>query len=58
MPLGWNMVHFRRAAHRRHRLHRGMIAEMATGEGKTLVGTLPVFSQRAHRTRRARHHGE
>ena len=24
-------------------LHRGMIAEMATGEGKTLVGTLPVY---------------
>ncbi|MCL4110117.1 UNVERIFIED_CONTAM: hypothetical protein GTU68_016866 [Idotea baltica] len=24
-------------------LHRGMIAEMATGEGKTLVATLPVF---------------
>ncbi len=24
-------------------LHRGMIAEMATGEGKTLVGTLPTY---------------
>jgi len=24
-------------------LHQGMIAEMATGEGKTLVGTLPVY---------------
>ena len=24
-------------------LHRGMIAEMGTGEGKTLVGTLPVY---------------
>ena len=24
-------------------LHQGMIAEMVTGEGKTLVGTLPVF---------------
>jgi len=24
-------------------LHRGMIAEMKTGEGKTLVGTLPVY---------------
>ena len=24
-------------------LHRGMIAEMRTGEGKTLVGTLPVY---------------
>ena len=25
------------------RLHRGMIAEMKTGEGKTLVSTLPVY---------------
>ena len=24
-------------------LHRGMIAEMKTGEGKTLVSTLPVY---------------
>ncbi|BBK34484.1 preprotein translocase subunit SecA [Stella humosa] len=24
-------------------LHRGMVAEMKTGEGKTLVGTLPVY---------------
>ncbi len=24
-------------------LHRGMISEMKTGEGKTLVGTLPVY---------------
>ena len=24
-------------------LHQGKIAEMATGEGKTLVATLPVF---------------
>src|SRR3989338_3260897 len=24
-------------------LHRGMIAEMATGEGKTLVATLPIY---------------
>ena len=24
-------------------LHKGMIAEMSTGEGKTLVGTLPVY---------------
>ena len=28
-------------------LHRGNIAEMVTGEGKTLVATLPVLSQRA-----------
>ena len=33
----------RRAADRRHGLHSGRIAEMATGEGKTLVATLPVY---------------
>jgi preprotein translocase subunit SecA len=33
----------RRAADRRHAvLHQGKIAEMATGEGKTLVATLPA----------------
>jgi preprotein translocase subunit SecA len=42
-PLGWNMVHFDVQLVGGIALHRGMIAEMATGEGKTLVGTLPVF---------------
>jgi len=42
-PLGWNMVHFDVQLIGGVALHRGMIAEMATGEGKTLVGTLPVY---------------
>ncbi len=41
-PLKWNMVHFDVQLIGGAALHRGMIAEMATGEGKTLVGTLPV----------------
>jgi len=42
MPLTWNMVHFDVQLIGGTALHRGMIAEMATGEGKTLVATLPV----------------
>ncbi|TLD69604.1 preprotein translocase subunit SecA [Phragmitibacter flavus] len=42
-PLKWEMVHFDVQLIGGTALHRGMIAEMATGEGKTLVGTLPVF---------------
>ncbi|HSJ04660.1 MAG TPA: preprotein translocase subunit SecA [Verrucomicrobium sp.] len=42
-PLRWEMVHFDVQLIGGIALHRGMIAEMATGEGKTLVGTLPVF---------------
>ncbi len=41
-PLKWNMIHFDVQLIGGIALHRGMIAEMATGEGKTLVGTLPV----------------
>ena len=37
-------------------LHEGKIAEMKTGEGKTLVATLAGLSQRAGRPRRARRH--
>ena len=39
----WDMVHFDVQLVGGIALHRGMIAEMQTGEGKTLVGTLPVF---------------
>jgi len=39
----WNMVHFDVQLSGGMALHNGMIAEMQTGEGKTLVGTLPVF---------------
>ena len=39
-------------------LHLGNIAEMKTGEGKTLVATLPVVPQRARRQGRPRRHGQ
>ncbi len=39
----WNMVHFDVQLIGGVCLHRGMIAEMATGEGKTLVATLPLY---------------
>ena len=39
-------------------LHQGKIAEMKTGEGKTLVATLALLSECARRPRRARGHGE
>jgi len=42
-PLKWEMVHFDVQLIGGIALHRGMIAEMATGEGKTLVGTLPTY---------------
>jgi len=41
--LLWEMVHFDVQLVGGISLHRGMIAEMQTGEGKTLVATLPVF---------------
>ncbi|HQG56242.1 MAG TPA: preprotein translocase subunit SecA, partial [Bacteroidales bacterium] len=39
----WDMVHFDVQLMGGVVLHQGKIAEMATGEGKTLVATLPVF---------------
>ena len=42
-PVKWEMVHFDVQLIGGVGLHRGMIAEMATGEGKTLVATLPVY---------------
>jgi len=39
----WDMVHYRVQLIGGIVLHQGKIAEMATGEGKTLVATLPVF---------------
>lgn len=39
----WDMVHYDVQLFGGVVLHKGKIAEMATGEGKTLVGTLPVF---------------
>ncbi len=42
-PMSWDMIHFDCQLYGGIGLHRGMIAEMATGEGKTLVATLPVY---------------
>jgi preprotein translocase subunit SecA len=42
-PILWEMVHFDVQLIGGVALHRGMIAEMQTGEGKTLVATLPVY---------------
>ena len=42
-PVRWDMVHYDVQLFGGVVLHQGKIAEMATGEGKTLVGTLPVF---------------
>ena len=39
----WEMVHFDVQLIGGAGLHRGLIAEMQTGEGKTLVATLPVY---------------
>jgi preprotein translocase subunit SecA len=39
----WNMVHYDVQLIGGVVLHEGKIAEMATGEGKTLVGTLPIY---------------
>ncbi len=42
-PLRWEMVPFDVQLIGGYALHSGRIAEMATGEGKTLVATLPVY---------------
>ena len=41
--ITWDMVHYDVQLIGGIALHQGKIAEMATGEGKTLVATLPVF---------------
>ncbi len=42
-PVIWDMVHYDVQFIGGVVLHSGKIAEMATGEGKTLVGTLPIY---------------
>lgn len=42
-PIVWDMIHYDVQLIGGVALHQGKIAEMATGEGKTLVATLPVF---------------
>jgi len=41
--ITWDMIHYDVQLMGGVALHQGKIAEMATGEGKTLVATLPVF---------------
>lgn len=42
-PITWDMVHYDVQLIGGAVLHKGKIAEMMTGEGKTLVSTLPVY---------------
>ncbi|MEM9830024.1 MAG: preprotein translocase subunit SecA [Bacteroidota bacterium] len=42
-PITWDMLHYDVQLIGGIVLHQGKIAEMATGEGKTLVATLPAF---------------
>ena len=42
-PMPWDMVHYDVQLIGGIQLHLGRIAEMATGEGKTLVATLPLY---------------
>ena len=41
--ITWDMIHYDVQLFGGVALHKGKIAEMATGEGKTVVATLPVF---------------
>lgn len=43
IPVTWNMVHYDVQLIGGSVLHSGKISEMATGEGKTLVSTLPAY---------------
>ncbi len=43
VEIAWNMVHYNVQLIGGTVLHQGKIAEMGTGEGKTLVATLPVY---------------
>ena len=42
-PITWDMVHYDVQLIGGSVLHQGKIAEMMTGEGKTLVATLPIY---------------
>ncbi|RLD64836.1 MAG: preprotein translocase subunit SecA [Bacteroidetes bacterium] len=43
VKITWNMIHYDVQLVGGIMLHKGKISEMATGEGKTLVATLPVY---------------
>jgi len=42
-PVTWNMIHYDVQIYGGAVLHKGNVAEMQTGEGKTLVATMPVY---------------
>ncbi len=42
-PVNWDMIHYDVQLIGGYVLHQGKVAEMMTGEGKTLVSTLPVY---------------
>ncbi len=42
-PVTWNMLHYDVQLIGGYNLHEGKISEMGTGEGKTLVSTLPAY---------------
>jgi preprotein translocase subunit SecA len=42
-PLTWDMIPYDVQLIGGIALHRGKVAEMATGEGKTLVATMPLY---------------
>ncbi|MCB0759286.1 MAG: preprotein translocase subunit SecA [Flavobacteriales bacterium] len=42
-PITWDMIHYDVQLIGGVALHKGKIAEMSTGEGKTLVATLPMY---------------
>ncbi|MFV0249233.1 MAG: preprotein translocase subunit SecA [Tenacibaculum sp.] len=42
-PVTWDMIHYDVQLIGGYVLHQGKIAEMMTGEGKTLVSTLPIY---------------
>ena len=43
IPISWDMVPYDEQLIGAMMLHEGKIAEMATGEGKTLVATMPLY---------------
>src|SRR5690606_39400754 len=50
-PLVWDMVPYDVQLIGGIALHQGKVAEMATGEGKTLVATMPLYLNRSEERR-------
>ena len=58
IPITWDMVPYDVQLIGGIMLHEGKIAEMATGEGKTLVATMPLYLNALDRPRRPPGHRE